>query len=177
MEKHGFKLQRLKTGTPPRVNASTIDFSKTGKQSGDQGICFSYDSEEKPRLPQVCCHITYTTKETQRIVEENIHRSPLYSGKIEGVGPRYCPSIEDKFVRFSDKERHQIFLEPEGLHTEEVYVNGISSSLPFDVQYEMIRTVIGLEEFFDSTSDNKSYKLFSEISFDSKMNLSEYFCT
>jgi tRNA uridine 5-carboxymethylaminomethyl modification enzyme len=146
LEKHGFKLQRLKTGTPPRVNARTIDFSKTEKQSGDQGIYFSYDSEEKARLPQVCCHITYTTKETQRIVEENIHRSPLYSGKIKGVGPRYCPSIEDKFVRFSDKERHQIFLEPEGLHTEEVYVNGISSSLPFDVQYEMIRTVIGLEE-------------------------------
>jgi tRNA uridine 5-carboxymethylaminomethyl modification enzyme len=145
LEKHGFKLQRLKTGTPPRINARSIDFSKTEEQEGENDVAFSYDYCGKPRLRQVSCHITYTTKATQKIIEDNIHRSPLFSGKIEGIGPRYCPSIEDKVVRFSDKERHQIFLEPEGLQTEEVYVNGISSSLPFDVQLAFIHTCIGLE--------------------------------
>ncbi len=145
LEKHGFKLQRLKTGTPPRINARSIDFSKTEEQKGESDVAFSYDYCGTPRLRQVSCHITYTTKATQEIIEANIHRSPLFSGKIEGVGPRYCPSIEDKVVRFSDKERHQIFLEPEGLQTQEVYVNGISSSLPFDVQQAFIHTCVGLE--------------------------------
>lgn len=145
LQDHGFKLERLKTGTPPRVNRRTIDFSKAEEQPGEEGIHFSFDAPE-PRLPQISCWITYTSPKTKEIIEKNLHRSPLFSGKIKGVGPRYCPSIEDKIVRFADKERHQIFLEPEGLHTEEVYVNGISSSLPFDVQWEMIQSIPGLEE-------------------------------
>ena len=108
----------------------------TEEQPGEPGVKFSFDDEGLPRLPQVSCHITYTTEETKKIILANIHRSPMYSGKIKGIGPRYCPSIEDKIVRFADKERHQIFLEPEGLQTQEVYVNGVSSSLPFDVQLE-----------------------------------------
>jgi tRNA uridine 5-carboxymethylaminomethyl modification enzyme len=145
LEDLGFRLGRLKTGTPPRIHKRSIDFSMVEVQPGDEGVRFSYDPPENPGLPQVPCHITYTTEATKTVIQENLHRSPLYSGKIRGVGPRYCPSIEDKVVRFADKERHQIFLEPEGLDTEEIYVNGISSSLPFDVQYAMIRTVIGLE--------------------------------
>ena len=145
LEDLGFRLGRLKTGTPPRIHKRSIDFSKVEVQPGDEGVRFSYDPPENLRLPQVPCHITYTTEATKTVIQENLHRSPLYSGKIRGVGPRYCPSIEDKVVRFADKERHQIFLEPEGLDTEEIYVNGISSSLPFDVQFAMIRTVIGLE--------------------------------
>lgn len=145
LEELGFSLGRLKTGTPPRINGRSIDFSKCEPQPGDEGVRFSYDAEEK-RLGQVPCHITYTTKETHEIIRKNLHRSPMYGSRvIQGVGPRYCPSIEDKVVRFEEKERHQIFLEPEGLTTEEVYVNGISSSLPFDVQLEMIRSCIGLE--------------------------------
>ena len=145
LEDLGFRLGRLKTGTPPRIHKRSIDFSKVELQPGDEGIRFSFDPPENPGLPQVPCHITYTTEATKAVIRDNLHRSPLYSGKIRGVGPRYCPSIEDKVVRFADKERHQIFLEPEGLDTEEIYVNGISSSLPFDVQYAMIRTVKGLE--------------------------------
>jgi tRNA uridine 5-carboxymethylaminomethyl modification enzyme len=141
----GFKLGRLKTGTPPRVNAHSIDFSKTEEQPPEEGIRFSFDPPDSSTLPQVSCYITYTTEQTKKLIQGNIHRSPLYSGTIKGVGPRYCPSIEDKVVRFADKERHQIFLEPEGLQTQEIYVNGISSSLPFDVQLEMIHSVIGLE--------------------------------
>lgn len=144
LEKYGLTLGRLKTGTPPRVNKRSIDFSLTEEQPGEPGIKFSYDDEGLPRLPQVSCHITYTTEETKRIILDNIHRSPMYSGKIQGIGPRYCPSIEDKIVRFADKERHQIFLEPEGLNTQEVYVNGVSSSLPFDVQMAFIRSVPAL---------------------------------
>jgi tRNA uridine 5-carboxymethylaminomethyl modification enzyme len=144
LEKFGIKLGRLKTGTPPRINKRSIDYSLTEEQPGETGIKFSYDDEEVPRLPQVPCHITYTTEETKQIILSNIHRSPMYSGKITGIGPRYCPSIEDKVVRFSDKERHQIFLEPEGLNTQEVYVNGVSSSLPFDVQLEFIRSIPAL---------------------------------
>lgn len=143
---HGFKIGRLKTGTPPRLNGRSIDFSKMEEQPGEEGIRFSYDDEPYTPLEQRSCYITYTSAETKKIVEDNIHRSPLFSGKIEGVGPRYCPSIEDKVVRFADKERHQIFLEPEGLHTEEIYANGISSSLPFDVQLQMIHSVEGLEK-------------------------------
>lgn len=144
LEKYGLKLGRLKTGTPPRVNKRSIDYSHTEEQPGDPGVKFSYDDEGLPRLPQVSCHITYTTEETKQIILANIHRSPMYSGKIQGIGPRYCPSIEDKIVRFSDKERHQIFLEPEGLNTQEVYVNGVSSSLPFDVQLAFIHSIPAL---------------------------------
>ncbi|MCE2983387.1 MAG: tRNA uridine-5-carboxymethylaminomethyl(34) synthesis enzyme MnmG [Parachlamydia sp.] len=144
LEKYGLKLGRLKTGTPPRVNRRSIDYSHTEEQPGDEGVRFSFDDEGIPRLPQISCHITYTTEETKQIILANIHRSPMYSGKIQGIGPRYCPSIEDKVVRFSDKERHQIFLEPEGLTTEEVYVNGVSSSLPFDVQLAFIHSIPAL---------------------------------
>ena len=144
LEEHGFQLARLKTGTPPRLLGRTIDFSKTQEQPPEEGVRFSFD-EKLPGLRQVSCFITYTCKETHAIIEKNIDRSPLFSGKIQGVGPRYCPSIEDKVVRFADRERHQIFLEPEGLHTEEIYANGISSSLPFDVQLKMLRTISGLE--------------------------------
>ena len=144
LEQLGLKLARLKTGTPPRINRRSIDYSLTEEQPGDPGVRFSFDDEGIPRLPQVSCHITYTTQETKDIILANIHRSPMYSGQIKGIGPRYCPSIEDKVVRFSDKERHQIFLEPEGLHTEEIYVNGISSSLPFDVQLDVIHSIPAL---------------------------------
>ncbi len=146
LEELGFKLGRLKTGTPPRINRRSVDFSKTEEQPGDLGVKFSYDAPEGPGLTQVPCHITYTNEETKKVVRESLHLSPMYSGKIRGIGPRYCPSIEDKIVRFADKERHQLFLEPEGLTTEEIYVNGISSSLPFDVQLRMIHTVAGLEK-------------------------------
>lgn len=142
----GLKLGRLKTGTPPRVYRRSIDFSLAEEQPGEEGIRFSCDPPEQPRLPQVSCYITYTNEETKAIVLANLHKSLMYSGKLEPgiVGPRYCPSIEDKMVRFADKERHQIFLEPEGLSTEEFYVNGISTSLPFDVQYAYVRTVPAL---------------------------------
>jgi tRNA uridine 5-carboxymethylaminomethyl modification enzyme len=141
----GFSLKRLKTGTPPRVNARTIDFTKTEEQPTERGVFFSYEPVKKT-LPHVSCYITYTTAATKEVILKNLSRSPLYSGKIEGIGPRYCPSIEDKVVRFADKERHQLFLEPEGLSTEEFYLNGISSSLPFDVQLEMLKTIPGLEQ-------------------------------
>lgn len=144
LEELGFDLGRLKTGTPPRINRRSIDFSLTEEQPGDEGVYFSYDKPERSRLPQVPCHITYTNAETKKIIQDNIHRSPMYSGKIKCVGPRYCPSIEDKIVRFADKERHQIFLEPEGLHTEEIYANGISSSLPLEVQYAFLHTIPAL---------------------------------
>ncbi len=145
LESLGFHLGRLKTGTPPRINKRSIDFAKCEEQPGEDGVYFSYDEPEE-RMPQIACHITYTTTDTHAIIRDNLHRSPLYAGTIKGIGPRYCPSIEDKVVRFADKDRHQIFLEPEGLMTDEVYVNGISSSLPFDVQLAMIQTVIGLEK-------------------------------
>lgn len=140
----GFELGRLKTGTPPRINKRSIDYSLTEEQPGEDHVYFSYDPMESKRLPQVSCHITYTSDDTKKIILDNLHRSPMYSGQIKGVGPRYCPSIEDKMVRFGDKERHQIFLEPEGLTTEEVYVNGVSSSLPFDVQYQFIHSIPSL---------------------------------
>ncbi len=146
LESLGFTLGRLKTGTPPRINKRSVDFSKCEVQHGDDGVRFSYDEPEE-RMEQIPCHITYTTQETHQIIRNNLHRSPIYGGgTIQGVGPRYCPSIEDKVVRFADKDRHQIFLEPEGLITDEVYVNGISSSLPFDVQLDMIRSCVGLEK-------------------------------
>lgn len=140
----GFNLGRLKTGTPPRINKRSIDTSVMEEQPGDEGVRFSFDEEEK-RLPQISCWITYTTDHTKQIALTNLERSAMYSGAIQSVGPRYCPSFEDKVVRFSDKERHQIFIEPEGLTTNEMYVNGISTSLPYDVQVAMIHSVIGLE--------------------------------
>ena len=145
LEELGFSIGRLKTGTPPRINRRSVDFSKVEVQHGDVGVRFSHDAPEGPGLPQVPCYITYTNEATKKIVMDNLHRSAMYSGRIKSIGPRYCPSIEDKIVRFNDKERHQLFLEPEGLETEEIYVNGISSSLPFDVQLAMIHTVEGLE--------------------------------
>lgn len=146
LEDLGFRLGRLKTGTPPRIHARSIDFSQLEEQKGEEDVLFSYDPPTKPRLPQVSCWITYTSQETKKIVQDNFHRSPMYSGAIKGIGVRYCPSIEDKIKRFADKERHQIFLEPEGLDTAEYYVNGISSSLPFDVQLAMLHSVPGLEK-------------------------------
>ncbi len=140
----GLRLGRLKTGTPPRLNRNSIDFSQMEAQPGDEGVHFSYD-EVAPRMPQVPCYITYTSDKTKEIIQKNVHRSPMYAGTIKGVGPRYCPSIEDKIVRFADKERHQVFLEPEGLKTEEIYVNGISTGLPYEVQLEMVRSIPGLE--------------------------------
>ena len=139
------KLRRFKTGTPARVLKSSIDFSNLEVQEGDTPITpFSYDTKEELHN-KVGCHITWTNAETKRVILENIHRSPLYGGKIEGVGPRYCPSIEDKIVRFADKERHQIFIEPCGLNTEEMYLQGMSSSLPEDVQLNFYHTIKGLE--------------------------------
>lgn len=140
----GFQLGRLKTGTPPRVHRRSIDFSLTEEQPGDADVRFSYDDDRTPRLPQVPCHITYTTPETHALIQANLHRSAMYSGRIQSIGPRYCPSIEDKVVRFAHKERHQLFLEPEGLNTAEIYVNGISTSLPQDVQEPMLRTIPAL---------------------------------
>lgn len=142
----GFKIGRLKTGTPPRLDARTIDFSKTETQFGDDPpVPFSH-STEKITNPQLPCYLTYTNSETHKIILKNLDRSPLYSGRIKGIGPRYCPSIEDKVVRFSHRERHQVFLEPEGLETKEYYANGISTSLPYDVQVKLVRTIPGLEE-------------------------------
>ncbi len=141
----GLKLGRLKTGTPPRLDAKTIDFSKTEAQFGDEPpIPFSH-STIKIENPQLPCYITYTNQETHKIIRDNLERSAMYSGKITGIGPRYCPSIEDKVVRFAERQRHQVFLEPEGLETSEYYANGISTSLPFDVQTELVRTIPGLE--------------------------------
>ncbi|MBV9252347.1 MAG: tRNA uridine-5-carboxymethylaminomethyl(34) synthesis enzyme MnmG [Acetobacteraceae bacterium] len=137
---------RLKTGTPPRLDGRTIDWSRFEEQPGDPvPTPFSFLTESIER-PQICCHLAYTTEQTHRILAESIARSPLYSGQIEGLGPRYCPSIEDKIVKFPEKLRHQIFLEPEGLDTHEVYVNGISTSMPIDVQAAMVASIPGLED-------------------------------
>ena len=141
----GVKIVRFKTGTPARINRKSIDFSKMEVQGGDSNIVpFSLDDEVK-EFKQQDCYLTYTNEETHRIIKENLHRSPLYAGVIEGTGPRYCPSIEDKVVRFADKKRHQIFIEPIGLDTDEMYAQGMSSSLPEDVQIAMYRTIPGLE--------------------------------
>lgn len=141
------EIFRFKTGTPARIDRRSIDFSKMQEQKGDQKIVpFSFTTNpEDVQIDQVSCWLTYTTKETHEIIKENLDRSPLYSGMIEGTGPRYCPSIEDKVVKFADKERHQVFIEPEGLYTNEMYVGGMSSSLPEDVQYKMYHSVPGLE--------------------------------
>lgn len=141
----GLKIRRFKTGTPARVLKSTIDFSELEEQPGDEDIApFSYDTCKKPEN-KVMCHISWTNDKTKDVILKNIHRSPLYSGKIEGVGPRYCPSIEDKIVRFSDKARHQLFIEPCGINTEEMYIQGMSSSLPEEVQIDFYHTIKGLE--------------------------------
>ena len=147
LEKLGFKILRLKTGTPPRIDRSTIDFSKTKREDGDDKLyTFSFDNKPYYTVEnQEPCYLTYTTEETHKIIRDNLHRSPLYAGVIEGTGPRYCPSIEDKVVRFADKERHQVFVEPIGIDTDEMYIQGMSSSLPEDVQIAMYRTLPGLE--------------------------------
>ena len=145
LKKLGIKLVRFKTGTPARINRRSIDFSKMEVQKGDKGVeAFSFEDEPKD-FEQVDCYLTYTNEKTHEIIRKNLHRSPLYAGMIEGTGPRYCPSIEDKVVRFSDKPRHQAFVEPVGLDTEEMYIQGMSSSLPEDVQIALYHTIPGLE--------------------------------
>lgn len=145
--KHGLEIGRFKTGTPPRVKGSTIDYSVTEVQPGDtKPNHFSFMSKDEDYITdQVDCWLTYTNADSHDLIKENLHRAPMFSGVVKGVGPRYCPSIEDKIVRFADKERHQLFLEPEGRHTDEVYVQGLSTSLPEDVQRELIHSVKGLE--------------------------------
>ena len=146
LKRLGIPLVRFKTGTPARINRRSIDFSKMEIQKGDEDVeMFSFEDEPR-KIEQVDCYLTYTTQETHDIIRKNLHRSPLYAGKIEGTGPRYCPSIEDKVVRFSDKPRHQAFVEPVGLDTEEMYIQGMSSSLPEDVQIALYRTIPGLEK-------------------------------
>ncbi len=144
---NGVEMFRFKTGTPARIDKRSIDFSKMEEQKGDERVVpFSFSTDpESVQIDQVSCWLTYTNEKTHEIIRENLDRSPLYSGMIEGTGPRYCPSIEDKVVRFADKSRHQVFIEPEGLNTNEMYVGGMSSSLPEDVQYDMYRSVPGLE--------------------------------
>jgi len=142
-----FRVERLKTGTPPRIDARSIDFSRLEPQPGDEPVpVFSYmgGAAEHPR--QVCCHITHTNEHTHELIRRGLSRSPMFTGVIEGVGPRYCPSIEDKVVRFSERSAHQIFVEPEGLDSNEVYPNGISTSLPFDVQWQLVRSIRGFEQ-------------------------------
>lgn len=147
LKEHGVEMFRFKTGTPARIDKRSLDFSKMIEQKGDERIVpFSFTTNpEDVQIEQVSCWLTYTNEETHKIIRENLDRSPMYSGVIEGTGPRYCPSIEDKVVKFADKNRHQIFIEPEGLNTNEMYVGGMSSSLPEDVQYRMYRTLPGME--------------------------------
>jgi tRNA uridine 5-carboxymethylaminomethyl modification enzyme len=146
LKRLGLRGCRLKTGTPPRLDGRSIDWSRFAEQPGDvDPTPFSFRTVELPQK-QISCHIAYTTPETLRIIRENVGRSPMYSGQITAIGPRYCPSIEDKVVRFPDKEQHQFFLEPEGLDTNEVYVNGMSTSLPMEVQWEVVRSIPGLEK-------------------------------
>jgi len=142
-----FRVDRLKTGTPPRIDARSLDFSRMQAQPGDEPTpIFSFMGERTEHPRQVACHITYTNTDTHDIIRGGLDRSPMYSGVIEGIGPRYCPSIEDKIVRFAERDRHQIFVEPEGLTTHEIYPNGISTSLPFDVQYQLVRSIAGFEK-------------------------------
>ena len=147
LKEHGIEMFRFKTGTPARIDKRSIDFSKMQEQRGDEKIVpFSFTTNpEDIQIDQVSCWLTYTNEKTHEIIRENLDRSPMYSGKIKGTGPRYCPSIEDKVVRFAEKDRHQLFVEPEGLNTNEMYIGGMSSSMPEDVQYAMYRTVPGLE--------------------------------
>ncbi len=146
LEREGIRLMRFKTGTPPRINRRSIDFSRMEEQPGEYPIVpFSFETESIER-DQVPCWLAYTNEETHRVIRDNLHRSPLFGGVIEGVGPRYCPSIEDKVVRFADRDRHQVFVEPMGLRTQEMYLQGMSSSLPEEVQTEMLRTIDGLAD-------------------------------
>lgn len=146
LERLGIHLRRFKTGTPARVRRDSIDYSKLEVQAGDEPIIpFSFETPREGLKNQVVCHIAYTNEKTHQIIRDNIHRSPLYGGMIEGVGPRYCPSIEDKVMRFSEKPRHQSFVEPVGLHTEEMYLQGLSSSLPEDIQVQIYRSIVGFE--------------------------------
>ena len=147
LESLGIEMRRFKTGTPARMDGNSIDYSKMEEQFGDEKVIpFSFSTDpEDVQIDQVSCWLTYTNEKTHDIIRSNLDRSPIYAGIIEGTGPRYCPSIEDKVVKFSDKERHQVFIEPEGIHTSEMYVGGMSSSLPEDVQLAMYRTVPGLE--------------------------------
>lgn len=145
LELLGLRLGRLKTGTPPRIHARSINYAALEEQPGEEDVHFSHTRVQR-QLRQVPCYITYTSLETKQIIQDNLHRSPMYSGIIKSRGPRYCPSIEDKVVRFAHRDRHQIFLEPEGLTTDEVYVNGVSTSLPFDVQLAMLHSIPGLEK-------------------------------
>lgn len=141
-----FRVDRLKTGTPPRIDARTIDFSQMQPQPGDNPTpVFSFMGKQADHPQQIACYITYTNEKTHDVIRNNLDRSPMYTGVIEGIGPRYCPSIEDKITRFADKDKHQIFIEPEGLTTHEVYPNGISTSLPFDVQMSIVRSIKGME--------------------------------
>ena len=154
LKRLGLRETRLKTGTPPRLDGRTIDWARFEEQPGDadptpfsfRSIPADGDATWTPPLPQISCHIAFTTPETLALIRDNVHRSPMYTGQIEGIGPRYCPSIEDKIVRFPDKSQHQFFLEPEGLHTHEVYINGMSTSLPMEVQAAMVRSIPGLED-------------------------------
>jgi len=146
LKKAGLKLARLKTGTPPRILRSSIDFSKVTEQLGDEVYVPFSRKIKQPVLDQISCYVTYSSPATKKIIMGNLDKSPLYSGKIKGIGPRYCPSIEDKIVKFPDKDKHQIFLEPEGLDTQEIYLNGASSSLPQDVQEKIVRSIDGLED-------------------------------
>jgi tRNA uridine 5-carboxymethylaminomethyl modification enzyme len=142
----GLDMMRFKTGTPPRVHRRSIDFDKLEEQHGDDEITpFSFENEGAVMENKIKCHLTYTNERTHDIIRENLHRSPMYSGEIKGTGARYCPSIEDKIVRFTDKERHQLFLEPMGLSNEEIYIQGFSTSMPTDVQVEMVKSLSGLE--------------------------------
>lgn len=144
-----FRVDRLKTGTPPRIDTRSIDYSGLQAQPGDTPTpVFSLTGSVEDHPQQVDCHITYTNARTHEIIHGGLDRSPMYSGVIEGIGPRYCPSIEDKVVRFADKDSHQIFIEPEGLNSFEVYPNGISTSLPFDVQLDLVRSIKGFENAF-----------------------------
>ena len=146
LKKLGLPLRRFKTGTPPRVLARTVDFSKMEIQEGEEGLPKFSETSDFEVQNSHKCYLTYTNPQTHKIILENLHRAPLYNGSIEGLGPRYCPSIEDKVVKFADKERHQIFVEPEGADTDELYVQGLSSSMPFDVQEKMLHTIKGLEK-------------------------------
>ena len=146
LREHPFRVDRLKTGTPPRIDARTVDFTKMEAQPGDMPTpVFSFMGKQSDHPQQIPCYITYTNEKTHDVIRKNLHRSPMYSGVIEGIGPRYCPSIEDKIVRFADKDKHQIFVEPEGLTSYELYPNGISTSLPFDVQLEIVQSISGFE--------------------------------
>ena len=146
LRERAFPVQRLKTGTPPRIDGRTLDYSQLAEQPGDDPRpVMSFMGSDADHPAQVSCWITHTTERTHQVIRDALHRSPLYSGQIEGIGPRYCPSIEDKVVRFAEKASHQIFVEPEGLTVTEIYPNGISTSLPFDVQLDLVRSIIGLE--------------------------------